>query len=161
MQTVRTCSSQMQLNMRIFTVCMRESGSSDGHVCFCEGDLCNASTSLTDMASSVARAILFLLMTSAAVCCKGFSWSRLRHTIVLWVVKIVSGFQQCRNTDCHIDHQELIKSIFRPSILFVKIPLLFPLLFFLKLSVKALLYSICLLRLTFYAFAGNQIRLKI
>ncbi|PVD35622.1 hypothetical protein C0Q70_02585 [Pomacea canaliculata] len=73
MQTVRTCSSQMQLNMRIFTVCMRESGSSDGHVCFCEGDLCNASTSLTDMASSVARAILFLLMTSAVVCCKGFS----------------------------------------------------------------------------------------
>ncbi|KAL8603098.1 hypothetical protein ACOMHN_046011 [Nucella lapillus] len=50
-QTTRTCSSKMQLNLKIYTVCMTESGSDEGHLCFCEGELCNAATSLSAMTS--------------------------------------------------------------------------------------------------------------
>lgn len=47
MQTTRTCSDHLELNLRIYAVCMRESASTTGHLCFCEGELCNGATPLT------------------------------------------------------------------------------------------------------------------
>ncbi|XP_076455578.1 UPAR/Ly6 domain-containing protein qvr-like isoform X2 [Babylonia areolata] len=51
LQTTRTCSSNMQLNLKIYLVCMTESGSDEGHLCFCEGELCNSAPSLSAQTS--------------------------------------------------------------------------------------------------------------
>ena len=64
MQTTRTCSNKLQLNMKIYTVCMTESGSNEGHLCFCEGDLCNAATSLNTLTSPWTRVTVCALLAS-------------------------------------------------------------------------------------------------